>query len=192
MKEYINAFKFGVNLLLLLLCLFIPFIILLVAAPFPADIVRKTTLYSEPLAVNGLWQVKSAERISADDKGNEKYRITLQSGEVTTVDKTHKEGVYNLADNLFVRTSRKAGTDLENKGIMYKVMNRLESPAFGPEVKEYMVQPGGYYSDIVIKPEYFTLAGRIVINFAILLITVFCIALYFPIVRAIVNLFRKS
>jgi hypothetical protein len=191
MNEYINVFKFGFKLLLLLLCLFIPFVMLLVAAPFPADIVRKTPFYSEPLLVNGLWQVKSAEKVSADDKGNEKYRITLASGEVTAVDKKQKEGVYNLEDNLFVRTNRKAKGDLENKGIMYKVMSRIENPAFGPEIKEYMVQPGGYYSDILVKPEYFTLAGRIVINFAILIITVFCIALYFPIVRALVKLLRK-
>jgi hypothetical protein len=147
----------------------VPIIIFFLLAPVPWDMIEKTPLYSTPLVATGLWQTKDPQEITAESA----------------------EEIHNLGNDIIVTTNRAIRNDLEITMIKAKIYGRIEHPSFGPEVKKYMIRPDGYYADIIISRGFMTLPGKILAGVLILAIAIICIALYFPIVGAIINLFRS-
>ncbi|MBN3038068.1 MAG: hypothetical protein JW869_01465 [Candidatus Omnitrophica bacterium] len=183
-------FIFGLKLLCLIVLLIVPIIVFFLLASLPKDILEKTPLYVAPLTVNGLWQAENVRKLTVDNEGNDIYELKLVTGS-TKIKKSPEEAVYALEDDLFVRTTREAKGDLEMTGIRGQVFSRLESGTFGPEIKKFMARPEGYYADISVKIGHFTLGGRIIKAILVLLIAIFCFALYFPIVKAIKDLISR-
>ncbi|MBU2221293.1 MAG: hypothetical protein KJ722_01620 [Candidatus Omnitrophica bacterium] len=178
------------KLSLLFLSLLIPVVLFIGILSLSRNILEKTSFYPKSLTINTIWLAKEIKEISTDKSGNKVYELILKSGQKVNLQRDKDEGLFSFeteesADgSFFVRTNRVA-EDKEVKKIINKINKRFADLYFRKEMESGLYAPEGYKQDIGV--EY---SGMSYVLYVFL--TIFCLSMYLPIVKAIIKLLRKG
>lgn len=173
----------------LLLLLLIPVILFIGILSLPRNILEKASFYPKSLIVNNIWLAQEIKEVSTDKKGNKVYELILKQGQKVNLERDKNEGLFSFETeesgngSFFVMTSRVA-RDKEVKKIMNTINNRFLDSYYRKKMEARLNTPEGYKQGIGI--EY---SGINYVLFAFL--AVFCLLMYFPIIKAIIKLLRK-
>lgn len=175
-KEYIRSFKFGFKLLLLITLLIIPPLFCLSIGSLPYKIFEKTPLYIKPLKITHIWAADSIDSIRGEDLREKDIAISfdLKSGK-----------------KLIVKIDRDAKGEKEKEEIRERMNTEFSLTYANKEMLEEIEKPLGYEKDITVIWGGLNLFGNIVNGILVTLIVIFCLALYFPIIKAIIKLFKS-
>lgn len=178
MNEYTKAFIFGVKLMILLCFLAVPPIIGFTVGSWVDALTRQFPLLYTPEL-----NVTQVQNFEFKYKPNEWSKMDVTSGETIyfTVNRRIANGdEYNsvtrevldiINDTYSVKKTDVIGRDTkETKGVSYNFPSYKGTAVYGHHTK---------IGDFVVVP----------INIAL---TIICLALYFPLLRAIINLFRRK